>query len=125
MRKWTSSFVFAFLLTTLSCPAKEPPSQQVVDLTASDGIKLKVSYFAAGEPGARVLLLHQCDHDRKIWDGLAQQMAAAGIHVLTMDLRGYGDSGDRPHNKVGSPGPIEPPEGCRSGPETLTWPSDT
>src|SRR6202041_3839399 len=75
-----------------------PPSsfaQRIVDLTASDGTKLKASYFAA-KPGPGVLLLHQCNRQRKIWDGLAQQLAAAGINVLTLDYRGFGESdGDR------------------------------
>lgn len=61
-------------------------------------------------------MLHQCDHDRKIWDGLAQQLAAAGINVLTMDLRGFGDSGDTPHN--GKTGPLEPDE------EMQKWSTD-
>jgi len=85
-------------------------------LTAGDGVKLKASYFSAGKPGPGVLLLHQCDRDRKIWDGLAQRLAAAGINVLTMDLRGFGDSGDTPHNV--KTGPIEPPE------EMQKWPAD-
>lgn len=98
-----NSLPFLFLgifLAAITCPAKEPPSARIVDLTAADGIKLKASYFSAGKPGPGVLLLHQCDHDRKIWDGLAQQLASAGINVLTFDLRGFGESGDGPHDKV-------------------------
>jgi hypothetical protein len=92
------SFLFAgLLLAAVSCLAGQAPAPRIVDLTAGDGIKLKASYFPAGKPGPGVLLLHQCDHDRKIWDGLAQQLAAAGINVLTMDLRGFDDSGDTPH----------------------------
>ncbi len=112
------SFLFAcLLLAAMSCLAKEAPAPRIVDLTAGDGIRLKTSYFPAGKPGPGVLLLHQCDRDRKIWDGLAQQLAAAGINVLTMDLRGFGDSGDTPHN-TGKIGPIEPPE------EMKKWPAD-
>jgi dienelactone hydrolase len=71
-------------------------AERVVDLTAADGVKLKATYFAAGKPGPGVLLLHQCNRQRKIWDGLAQQLAAAGINVLTLDYRGFGESdGDR------------------------------
>jgi len=106
------------LITAISCLAKEPPAPKVVDLTAPDGIKLKASWFSSGKSGPGVLLLHQCDHDRRIWDGLAQQLAAAGISVVTMDLRGFGDSGDKPHNPPKSPGPIEPPE------EMQKWPGD-
>jgi dienelactone hydrolase len=71
-------------------------AERVVDLNAADGVKLKATYFAAAKPGPGVLLLHQCNRQRKVWDGLAQQLAAAGINVLTMDYRGYGESeGDR------------------------------
>jgi dienelactone hydrolase len=73
--------------------ADQPLAPRIVDLTAEDGTKLKASYFSAGEAGPGVLLLHQCNQDRKNWDDLATQLAAAGIHVLTLDYRGYGESG--------------------------------
>jgi len=64
-----------------------------VDIKASDGIVLKASYFSPGRPGPAMLLLHQCNMDRHAWDGLAKDLADAGFHVLTVDYRGYGDSG--------------------------------
>ncbi|HWX53077.1 MAG TPA: alpha/beta fold hydrolase [Verrucomicrobiae bacterium] len=115
MKNLSSSLFLSILLVAVTCVAKEPPGPRVVDLTAADGTKLKASYFSAGKPGPVVLLLHQCDHERKIWDGLAQQLAAAGINVLTFDLRGFGDSGGEPHHKDG---PLEPPE------EIQKWPGD-
>lgn len=118
MRKPAYSLSLLLLLAIISCTAKVPHLPRVVDLTASDGITLKTSYFAAGKPGPGVLLLHQCDHDRKIWDGLALQLAKAGINVMTMDLRGFGESGGRPHNSITDPGPIEPAE------EMQMWPGD-
>jgi dienelactone hydrolase len=117
MKKVASLFLAGLLLLAVSCFARQALSPRIVDLTAGDGIKLKASYFPAGKPGPGVLLLHQCDHDRKIWNGLAQQLAAAGVNVLTMDLRGFGDSGDAPHNS-GKTGPLEPPE------EMQKWPAD-
>lgn len=115
MKKLAWSLLLTLLpVVTFSLAADQPPSAQAVDLTATDGIKLKASYFDAGKPGPGVLLLHQCDHDRKIWDGLARQLASAGISVVTMDLRGFGDSGDKPHSKIGA----EPPE------EMQKWPGD-
>jgi dienelactone hydrolase len=71
-----------------------------VDLSASDGTKLKATFFAAGKPGPGVLLLHQCNRQRKVWDGLAQQLAAAGINVLTLDYRGFGESGGERFDKL-------------------------
>ena len=70
-----------------------PPSPRVVDLKASDNTLLKATYFPAGKPGPGVLLFHQSNRDRKSWDGVAQQLAAAGMNVLTVDGRGHGESG--------------------------------
>jgi dienelactone hydrolase len=69
---------------------------RVADLTAPDGLTLKATLFSAPSRGPGVLLLHQCNRQRAIWNGLAERLAAAGMHVLTIDLRGFGDSaGDR------------------------------
>jgi alpha-beta hydrolase superfamily lysophospholipase len=70
---------------------------RVVDLRAPDGVVLKASYFAAAKPGPGVPLLHQGNRDRKDWDDVARRLAAAGIHTLTFDRRGFGDSGGAPH----------------------------
>jgi pimeloyl-ACP methyl ester carboxylesterase len=67
---------------------------RVVDLKTSDGAILKGTYFAAAKPGPGVLLLHQSNRDRKSWDGVAAaQLANAGINTLTLDMRGFGESG--------------------------------
>jgi dienelactone hydrolase len=87
--------VAAVILAALG-PRLAAAQSRVVDLTAPDGLALKATFFPAPSRGPGVLLLHQCNRQRAIWDGLAQRLAAAGIHVLTMDLRGFGDSaGDR------------------------------
>ena len=89
----TPRFSLAFLLVFLTRIAVASPAQRIVDLTASDGTNLKATYFAAAKTGPGVLLLHQCNRQRKVWDDLAEQLAAAGIHVLTLDYRGFGESG--------------------------------
>ncbi len=83
-----------------------PQSQQrsagrVVELKAPDETILKASYFAAAKPGPGVLLLHQGNRTRQSWDGLAGQLAAAGINTLTLDMRGFGESGgqSKPYNR--------------------------
>ena len=73
--------------------AAQQQSPRVVELKASDGVALKASYFAAATPGPGVLLLHQANRTRSSWNSLAPQLAAAGIHTLTLDLRGFGESG--------------------------------
>jgi hypothetical protein len=83
-----------------AAPASQPqPSAaaRIVDLKASDGTLLEATYFAAARPGPGVLLFHQSNRQRKDWDDVAGQLAAAGIHTLTLDLRGFGDSGGTPY----------------------------
>ena len=88
--------MLALLILAVSCAAQQAPGPRVVDLAAADGTKLKASFYAAGKAGPGVLLLHQCNQQRKGWDGLATQLAAAGISVMTLDYRGYGESGGTP-----------------------------
>jgi dienelactone hydrolase len=95
-----SSCALLSFLIVLTSAAQQPPAGRAIDLTAPDSMKLKATYFAAAKPGPGVLLLHQCNRQRKIWDDLAGQLAAAGINVLTLDLRGFGESGGAPLDKM-------------------------
>jgi hypothetical protein len=78
---------------------KTAPPSRVVELKASDGTVLKASYYAAASAGPAVLLFHQTNRTRSAWDGLAAQLASAGIHTLTLDMRGFGDSGGKPYTQ--------------------------
>jgi pimeloyl-ACP methyl ester carboxylesterase len=69
------------------------PVPRVGDIKSADGTVLKSTYFSAGKPGPGVLLFHQSNRDRKSWDEMATQLAAAGINTLTIDGRGHGESG--------------------------------
>ena len=91
LRIFVSALMGALLLAVTS-PAQQVPAPRVVDLTAPDGVILKATFFAAAQPGPGVLLLHQCNRQRKVWDDLAERLAASGINVLTVDFRGYGES---------------------------------
>ena len=85
--------ILPVLATSALVQAQQPP--RVVDLHASDGTLLKASYFAAAKPGPGVLLFHQSNRTRTSWEGLAEQLAAAGINTLTVDSRGHGESGGK------------------------------
>lgn len=87
------SLVLCTLLVTVTRAAKKPPAPRPVTLTAADGTSLKATYFSAGKAGPGVLLLHQCNRQRKVWDALAERLTAMGINVLTVDNRGFGESG--------------------------------
>jgi pimeloyl-ACP methyl ester carboxylesterase len=68
---------------------------QRVTFRTPDGIVLVGE--AHGDPTAPpVVLLHGGGQTRYAWGGTAAALAAAGRHVLNMDLRGHGDSGWAP-----------------------------
>jgi pimeloyl-ACP methyl ester carboxylesterase len=107
----------AFALALAGCGARayRPPAARTVDLKAVDGAILKASYFGAGKPGPGVLLLHQINRQRKVWDGLAERLAAVGIHTLTFDVRGLGESSGGPY------GQLPPAERAKA---RKLWPDD-
>ena len=80
--------------------ALQLPAPRLVELKAADRTILKASYFAAAKSGPGVLLLHQSNRTRDSWDGVARQLAAAGINTLTLDMRGFGESGGTPSTKL-------------------------
>jgi dienelactone hydrolase len=95
---WTLA-VFASALAPRPA-AGGPTAGETVRLTAPDGVALAATYYAAGGPGPAILLLHQCNKDRGSWQGLAPRLAARGFHVLTLDYRGYGQSGGTPYTEL-------------------------
>ncbi len=91
------------LVLPLARAAQSVPAPRVVDLPAQGGVILKATYFGAAQPGPGILLLHQCNRQRKVWDDLAVRLATSGINVLTVDFRGYGESGGKSPDQASSP----------------------
>jgi dienelactone hydrolase len=85
------------LVAALQPATGEPVTGTPASISAPDGTKLAATYYAGEKPGPGVLLLHQCNKDRSSWNTLAENLATAGFHVLTMDYRGYGESGGKRH----------------------------
>ena len=86
------SLVLSLILCAFACMAAGPPAPRVVDLTSADGTKLRATYYSAGKAGPGVMLFHQCNRDRKMWEALAPNLTNLGLNVLTLDLRGFGES---------------------------------
>jgi dienelactone hydrolase len=81
------------LVSTSPALAQSPQAGRDVALTAPDGTALKATYYASAQPGPAVLLLHMCNTTRKSWEPLGPQLAASGLHALSVDYRGFGESG--------------------------------
>jgi dienelactone hydrolase len=85
--------VASLLFLPLFVSAAFAQTPKDLDLTASDGIKLRATFFAATKPGPGVLLLHMCNTTRKSWEPVAKELSQSGINTLTVDNRGFGESG--------------------------------
>jgi dienelactone hydrolase len=73
-----------------AAPADPGPEFQTFDL-----VKLKASYtMPQGVPAPipAVLMLHGYGEDRKVWESLKAKFVAQGWAVMSLDLRGHGDS---------------------------------
>jgi dienelactone hydrolase len=81
------------VLLLLSAVIAYPQStRKDIDITPPDGTNLRATFFAA-KPGPGVLLLHMCNTVRKSWEPVAKELNEKGINALTIDNRGFGESG--------------------------------
>jgi dienelactone hydrolase len=63
-----------------------------VSFPAPDAFVLRATFHAAVKGGPGILMLHQCNADRHVYDTLAGMLNAAGYNVLALDFRGFGAS---------------------------------
>src|SRR5215467_12479815 len=85
-------FLLSLLAFTNLAPA-QTASRRDIDITAPYGIKLRATFFSAGKSGPGVILLHMCNTTRKSWEPVALELSRKGINALTIDNRGFGESG--------------------------------
>ena len=68
----------------------------LVELAGTDGLKLVGTLYTPGDtssPWPGVILLHMLWGDRSSWEDFAIQLTDAGYAVLTVDMRGHGETG--------------------------------
>ncbi len=91
--KFTKQLIAFAVLLSASVLFAQSASRKDVDIVSHDGVKLRATFFSAGKPGPGVLLLHMCNTTRKSWEPVAKGLSERGINVLTVDNRGFGESG--------------------------------
>lgn len=78
-------------------------------LNTSDKFSLKADYYQAQPPvnskpqsivesKRGVLMLHQCNYNRTMYNTIGEQLAQRGIHALSLDFRGFGESINEKYN---------------------------
>ena len=89
--------VCASLATTSAArgqaPAKKATSEDK-SLPTKDGTEIKITYFksTAGQDAAVVVMLHGKGGNRLIWKSHAEEYQKRDFAVVTVDLRGHGES---------------------------------
>ena len=79
-------------------------TSRAVTLHTEDGVTLSATmYEAARHPAPAVIFLHMLGRSRDDWQAVADRLADAGIHALTVDFRGHGGSSTGPAAADGGP----------------------
>jgi dienelactone hydrolase len=86
------SIAALIIVLTITASVSAQSQRRDVDIEADDGFLLRGTYFDAGKTAPAILLLHQCNGDRKGYNNLATMLSAAGFSVLSFDSRGFGES---------------------------------
>lgn len=98
MKRYPLSCLWALLVlaacTLVFRAVSAAPEGQNVALRTSDGVTIIGSYYVPHKPGKRpaVILLHMLNRTRSDWEEFATVLAREGYAVLSIDLRGHGDS---------------------------------
>lgn len=84
----------ALICSTAWGQAQPRPTSEDKTLVTKDQQEIKITYFksAAGEEAPVVILLHGKGGNRLIWKSFAEQLQKVDFAVVTVDLRGHGDS---------------------------------
>lgn len=59
---------------------------------ADDDFLLTADYYLGGKRSGGVIVLHDCNNDRRSYSKVATSLAQQDLHTLLVDLRGYGGS---------------------------------
>lgn len=103
LSKLKKTFVFITsispLLLILNVNAKQAvemlePLAQPVKIKARDDhdFLLAGDYYLGEKRSGGVIVLHDCNSDRRSYKRIASSLAKQGLHTLSLDFRGYGES---------------------------------
>ncbi|MBL4940162.1 MAG: hypothetical protein JKY81_00700 [Colwellia sp.] len=101
-RQQASTFFKASLLLMFFSVSTYGYEQKHIAKDAAQLVKIKANpehdfllfadYYVGGKRSGGVIVLHDCNRDRRAYSATAKSLAEQGLHTLLVDLRGYGES---------------------------------
>ena len=87
MKSITYSILISSFLISFASFATE------ITLTTQDNFNLKADYYQTkGKSTRGVLMLHQCNYNRSMYNNIGEQLSQHGVSSLSLDFRGFGQS---------------------------------
>ncbi|PCH95809.1 MAG: hypothetical protein COB83_07480 [Gammaproteobacteria bacterium] len=77
---------------TTKVVAKGDPRLVQIKARTDNDFLLFADYYLGGKRSGGVIVLHDCNSDRRAYRTVAKSLAQQDLHTLLVDLRGYGDS---------------------------------
>ena len=96
MQKFLLLISLLAILSACSRPDRDTGAAvDKVSLTTDDGICLGATVYTPATKGQPpgLVLVHRYGRNRTVWEGFARAAQQAGLLVVTVDLRGHGESG--------------------------------
>lgn len=79
-------------LIVLGLFAASPTIASSLEVPMRDGYRLTADMIFPKNSRASVLLLHQCNRDRRMWAPVVRLLNDRGFSTMTVDARGFGES---------------------------------
>jgi dienelactone hydrolase len=90
-----SKFLSLALFSVIIASQATTSQAAELTLTTAQGFDLKADYYKPESAAQRgVLLLHQCNLNRTMYNDIGKGLGLRGMHALSMDFRGFGESID-------------------------------
>ena len=88
-------FIFGLIVILLlaGCAQETNSSDNVqnISLTTDDSIKISSRFYPGNQTG--IVLVHMLGRNKETWNAFADELANSGYSVISIDLRGHGESG--------------------------------
>lgn len=76
----------------ITSPLPRERPYQDIDLKTLDNINIKATFYKGNKDKPSIILLHMLDRNRNDWNEFAKSLQAIGYNVVSIDLRGHGES---------------------------------